>query len=100
MAFSETEQARISKLLAAYCEAEDPLHARNIVRMGFRITGHDVILFEERPAYRAPHECLSILWRSSLSCERAGSGSSSASTETCSGMGITGYPLPGSSTFC
>ena len=56
MALSEIEQARISKRLGAYCEAHVPLHFRNQVRMGFRIAGHNVILFEERPAFRTPHE--------------------------------------------
>ena len=57
---SEIDRARISKLLRAYCEARVPLRVRNEIRMGFRIAGHDVILFEERPAFRSPHE-----WRES-----------------------------------
>jgi hypothetical protein len=56
MALSEIERARISKRLGAYCEAHVPMHVRNQVRMGFRISGHDVILFEERPAFHAPRE--------------------------------------------
>ena len=60
MALSEIDRARVSRRLEAYCEARVPLHVRNEVRMGFRITGHDVILFEERPAFRPPHE-----WRES-----------------------------------
>ena len=56
MALSEIETARISKRLEAYCEAKVPLRVRSQVRMGFRISGHDVILFEERPAFRPPHE--------------------------------------------
>lgn len=56
MALSEIEEARISKQLSAYCEARVPLHVRNKVRMSFRISGHDVILFEERPAFQPPHD--------------------------------------------
>ena len=56
MALSEIERARISKRLEAYCETKVPLHVRNQVRMGFRISGHDVIRFEERPEFRSPHE--------------------------------------------
>lgn len=33
-----------------------PPAVRNKVRVGFRITGRDVLLFEERPAFRPPHE--------------------------------------------
>jgi len=56
MAFSEIERARISKRLSAYCEERMPVHVRNELRLGFRITGHDVVLFEERPAFRPPHD--------------------------------------------
>ena len=56
MALAETEKARISKRLSAYCEARIPMHVRNELRLGFRITGHDVVLFEGRPAFRPPHD--------------------------------------------
>lgn len=56
MALSEMEQARISKQLSAYCAARIPIHVRKELRLGFRITGHDVVLFEERPAFRPPHD--------------------------------------------
>ena len=60
MALGDIVKARISKRLQAYCESRVPFHVRNQLRMSFRITGHDVILFEERPAFRPPHE-----WRES-----------------------------------
>jgi hypothetical protein len=56
MALSEIEQARIAQRLSAYCDARVPSHVRNQLRLGFRITGHDVLLFEERPAFRPPHD--------------------------------------------
>ena len=56
MAFSEIERARISKRLTEYCDARIPVHVRNELRLGFRIEGHNVLLFEERPAYRPPHD--------------------------------------------
>ena len=56
MALSEIEQARISTRLSAYCEARIPVHVRNKLRLGFRITGQDVVLFEKRPAFRPPHD--------------------------------------------
>ena len=55
MAFSDIERGRISKRLSAYCEAKIPARIRNELRLGFRISGHDVVLFEERPAFRPPH---------------------------------------------
>ena len=60
MAFSEIEHARLSKRLRAYCESRVPLHGTGQLRLGFRITNHDVVLFEARPAFRPPHE-----WRES-----------------------------------
>jgi hypothetical protein len=56
MAFSEIEQARVSKRLSEYCNARIPVHVRHELRLGFRIEGHAVVLFEERPAYRPPHD--------------------------------------------
>ncbi|HEU5153259.1 MAG TPA: DUF3024 domain-containing protein [Gemmatimonadales bacterium] len=56
MALSEIERAVISKRLKAYCDAKVPAHIRNELRLGYRISGHDVVLFEERPALRSPHE--------------------------------------------
>jgi len=56
MALSELEQARITKRLSAYCESRLSMHAINEVRLGFRIHGHDVVLFEERPSFHPPHQ--------------------------------------------
>jgi DUF3024 family protein len=56
MALSDIERARVSKRLKAYCDARIPMHIRAKLRLGYRIAGHDVVLFEERPAFRAPHE--------------------------------------------
>ncbi len=53
---SELQHAHIAKLLGGYCEARIPQEVRDRVRLGFRITGHAVELFESRPAFRAPHE--------------------------------------------
>ena len=56
MALSDIERARISKRLNAYCDERIPMHVRNKLRLGYRITGHDVFLFEERPAFRPSHK--------------------------------------------
>jgi Protein of unknown function (DUF3024) len=56
MALSELETRRLTKRLTAYCEGRIPLRVRHQLRLGFRIRGHEVVLFEERPAFRPPHE--------------------------------------------
>jgi len=69
---SEIQQAQVTKRLAAFCESRVPASVRSKVRLGFRIKGSEVVLFEERPAFQAPHE-----WRESA-C--------TASIGTCAGM--------------
>jgi hypothetical protein len=56
MALSRTQQAEVSRRLGAFCDARVPPSARDTVRGGFRIKGAEVVLFEERPAFRPPHE--------------------------------------------
>lgn len=56
MALSEIQQAQVRKRLTAFCEARVPPAVRGQVRMGFRIDGSEVILFEERPGFQPPHE--------------------------------------------
>lgn len=56
MALSEIQQAQVTKRLAAFCESRVPASVRSKVRLGFRIKGSEVVLFEERPAFQAPHE--------------------------------------------
>jgi len=56
MALSEAERAKIEKRLTAYCEARIPPDVRNQVRLGYRVQGHSAVLFEERPAFRPPHQ--------------------------------------------
>jgi hypothetical protein len=42
--------------LAAFCDARMPAAVRNKLRVGFRIKGNEVVLFEERPDFRLPNE--------------------------------------------
>ena len=56
MRLSEIQQAQITKSLGAFCEARVPLAVRDKVRLGFRIAGGAVVLFEERPAFYPPHD--------------------------------------------
>jgi len=56
MALSEIQRAQVTKRLTAFCDARVPAAVRNQVRVGFRVKGNEVVLFEERPAFQAPHE--------------------------------------------
>ena len=56
MALSQIQQADVSRRLDAFCDARVPPGARDQVRVGFRIEGTAVVLFEERPAFHPPHE--------------------------------------------
>ena len=56
MALTEMHKAQIDKRLTAYCEKRVPPAARLKIRVGYRIEGNAVILFEERPAFRPPHD--------------------------------------------
>ncbi len=56
MALSEFQQAEVNRRLGAFCQARVPSHVRDRVHVGFRIKGTEVVLFEERPAFRPPHE--------------------------------------------
>ncbi len=56
MALSEIQRIQVTKRLAAFCDARVPPSVRDKVRLGFRIKGGEVLLFEERPAFHPPHE--------------------------------------------
>jgi len=56
MALSELQRARVTKRLAAFCDARVPASVRNKLRVGFRIKGNEVVLFEERPDFHLPNE--------------------------------------------
>ena len=49
MALSQIQQARVTKRLTAFCDARVPPNVRDKLRVGFRIKGNEVVLFEERP---------------------------------------------------
>ena len=46
----------VNRRLGAFCEARVPPSVRSKVRVGFRIKGPEVVLFEERPAFQSPHD--------------------------------------------
>src|SRR5207245_5865671 len=56
MALTEIQRAQVTKRLTAFCGTRVPAAARNKIRVGFRVSGSEVVLFEERPAFQPPHE--------------------------------------------
>lgn len=56
MALSEMQRAEVNRRLSVFCEARVPAAVRDKVRVGFRIKGSDVVLFEERPGFQRPQE--------------------------------------------
>ena len=64
MALSEFQQAQVTKRLTAFCDSRVPPAMRDKLRIGFRITGSEVVLYEERPEFHAPDE-----WREMLSAK-------------------------------
>ena len=56
MALTELQKSHVDKLLTAYCARRVPPDARASVRVGHRIEPSAVILYEERPSFRPPHE--------------------------------------------
>lgn len=56
MALTEVQTAQVQKLLPPYCAKRVPPAARSQRRVGYRIEGNAVILFEERPDFQPPHD--------------------------------------------
>ena len=54
MPLPEIEQHRVDKLLRAFCENRVPPHARDQVKMIYKVTGSKVILIETRPYFKDP----------------------------------------------
>jgi hypothetical protein len=56
MAFTETELGRIEKSVGALCRGRSPAHLKKELRVEYRISGHDVLIFEVRPRWDKPEE--------------------------------------------
>ena len=54
MALPKTVRDQVEHRLTQYCEDRIPDHARQQVRMSFRIRGDNVTLLEQRPAFMDP----------------------------------------------
>lgn len=60
MSFSELELKRIEKEVGGLCEKRSPLGLRDKISMGYRVKGHEVMLFARRPQWRNPKEWMEI----------------------------------------
>lgn len=56
MALTEFQKAQVERLLTAYCAQRVPAAVGSQVRVGYRVDGNAVILYEERPAFQPPHD--------------------------------------------
>ena len=54
MSLPETEQHRVKKLLCAFIEKQVSAHARDQVKLVYKITGSKLILIETRPHFQDP----------------------------------------------
>ena len=51
MGFSELEKQRIKKMVGEYCDGKIPEHARNQIKLFYKIRGYDVKIIESRPHF-------------------------------------------------
>jgi Protein of unknown function (DUF3024) len=56
MAFSELEKKRIEKIVGTFCDDRVPARVRDQLKVGFRIEGQNIFLFESRPRWDNPGE--------------------------------------------
>ena len=54
MPLPETEQHRVQKLFQAFCEKRVPPHARDKIKLIYKVTGNKVVLIESRPYFDDP----------------------------------------------
>jgi hypothetical protein len=61
MALPELTKKQIEKTLTAYCKAKAPANLKHKVRVGFKLRGNTVTLYEERPAFGKPDTWVDIV---------------------------------------
>ncbi len=54
MPFSDLELKRIDRAVGALCRRRSPAEHRERLRTEYRVAGHDVLIYEARPAFREP----------------------------------------------
>jgi len=52
--FSELELKRIDRTVGDLCRRRSPAELREQVRIEYRVSGHEVLIYETRPAFREP----------------------------------------------
>lgn len=55
MTLSEFTRKQIDEKLKTFCEGRVPAHARNDVRLGWKVRGNNVTLYEARPSLFEPN---------------------------------------------
>jgi hypothetical protein len=55
MPLSELQQAQVAKLLAPMITRPSLARVADKLRLGYRVDGNAIVLFESRPAFRPPH---------------------------------------------
>ena len=60
MAFSEFEMKRIEKIVGTFCDNRVPARVRDQLIVGFRIEGQTIFIFESRPRWDEPSECMEL----------------------------------------
>jgi len=56
MPFSELELKYIENTVGRMCKHGSPAHLRDQLRMVYKVKGHDVTVYEERPRWNNPQE--------------------------------------------
>jgi len=56
MAFSELELKQIENTVGKLCKRRSPVHLRDELRTVYKVKGHDVTVYEERPRWNKPQE--------------------------------------------
>jgi len=52
MAFAELDLRRIDRTVGDFCRRKSPPKLRDQVRLEYRVTRHEVLVYETRPAFR------------------------------------------------
>jgi len=60
MTFSELEKKRIEKIVGTFCDNRVPARARDQLKVGFRIEGQAIFIFESRPRWDKPSRWLDL----------------------------------------
>lgn len=61
MPLPEFTRRLVETVLTKYCAQKVPPHVRDQLRLGYRIRGNHVTLFEERPRFAQPSEWVDIV---------------------------------------